>query len=183
MVGGGGHEIRRQREVTGRCCLPGPTSLDDKQRDGNASTFASIIHPGVGAAVCRGVACRGTGGGTEICAGITLGDIGYRERWVISQRGRGIRNLQRCITPGRTSTVCSKQRLRLRLPPRNDQQSKRTRPGVSDAVYMAMSVAATVSHLEEQPCDHDRDCDCGEIISILPDVTRRKGKLPQIVRK
>ena len=49
---------------------PGAMSAADDRRDGNESSFVSIIPPGFGTAVYRGVSCRGTGGGTERSAGI-----------------------------------------------------------------------------------------------------------------
>ena len=60
-----------------QCRRPGVMSASDGWRYGNASSFMSIIPPGVGTAIYR-VARRATGGGTERSAGINWGGIVYR---------------------------------------------------------------------------------------------------------
>ena len=68
---GGGAQLKncqRGGDFRGRC--NGTISEVNGRMDGNASSFVSIIPPGVGIAFYRWVVCRGMGGGTERSAGI-----------------------------------------------------------------------------------------------------------------
>ena len=65
----GGRKTRR-RVGSGRCRFPGAMISDDERRDGNASDVVSIIPPGVGTSIYKGLERRRTGGGMERGGGI-----------------------------------------------------------------------------------------------------------------
>ena len=76
------------------------------------------------------------------------------------------------------TTLSSEQRLRLRLPPNNGIQRNQPRPGVLDS-GSSVEAAEMASH----PSEKTQNRDHGDSISVLPDGTRRKGDLGQLVSK
>ena len=68
-MGGGGGVVTRQRlELPIRVHSTSVTAAANGCKDGNASDFVSTVPLGVSTKVFRGVAVRGTEGGTELGA-------------------------------------------------------------------------------------------------------------------
>ena len=126
--------------------------------------------------VMSGASHRGEWGGSDWYEGSNKSSI--REKCRLESNGDegGIRNLQRCQTPGRTVTIGSEQQLCLHLLHSSSRQSKYPCPGI---LYVGLEVAVTVSHPEEQTCN----CYRGNGTSIFLGGMRRKCKLMQFARK